>query len=108
MVRSSQITSEKSKEQESGGGEVGVESNLPGAGEDLLGGVPSNESNRTEEVTNFEISKTVRSTVREVGEIKRLSIAVVVDGRYKPIEKPATTYQYKPRLRSAGRADKLL
>ena len=89
VVRSSQITSEKSKEQESGGGEVGVESNLPGAGEDLLGGVPSNESNRTEEVTNFEISKTVRSTVREVGEIKRLSIAVVVDGRYKPIEKPA-------------------
>ncbi len=89
VVRSSQITSEKSKEQESGGGEVGVESNLPGAGEDLLGGVPSNESNRTEEVTNFEISKTVRSTVREVGEIKRLSIAVVVVGRYKPIEKPA-------------------
>lgn len=89
VVRSSQITSENSKEQEGGGGEVGVESNLPGAGEDLLGGVPSNESNRTEEVTNFEISKTVRSTVREVGEIKRLSIAVVVDGRYKPAEKPA-------------------
>jgi flagellar M-ring protein FliF len=90
VVRSSQITSENNKEQESSGsGEVGVESNLPGAGEDLLGGAPSNESNRTEEVTNFEISKTVRSTVREVGEIKRLSIAVVVDGRYKPAEKPA-------------------
>lgn len=89
VVRSSQITSENSKEQESSGGEVGVESNLPGAGENLLGGSPSNESNRTEEVTNFEISKTVRSTVREVGEIKRLSIAVVVDGRYKPAEKPA-------------------
>ncbi len=88
VVRSSQITSENSKEQEGGGGEVGVESNLPGAGEDLLGGIPSNESNRTEEVTNFEISKTIRSTVREVGEIKRLSIAVVVDGRYKPVEKP--------------------
>ena len=32
VVRSSQITSENSKEQEGGGGEVGVESNLPGAG----------------------------------------------------------------------------
>jgi flagellar M-ring protein FliF len=89
VVRSSQITSENSKEQEGGGDEVGVETNLPGAGEDLLGTGPSNESNRTEEVTNFEISKTVRSTVREVGEIKRLSVAVVVDGRYKPAEKPA-------------------
>lgn len=89
VVRSSQTTSESSTEQESGGEDVSVENNLPGASGDLLGGGPSNESNRTEEVTNYEIGKTIRSTVREVGEIKKLSVAVLVDGRYKPVEKPA-------------------
>lgn len=81
VVRSSQVTSESSTEHESGGEGVSVENNLPGT--ELLGAAaPANESNRTEEVTNFEISKTVRSTVREVGEIKKLSVAVLVDGRY--------------------------
>ncbi len=89
VVRSSQTTSESSTEQEGGSEDVSVENNLPGASSDLLGGGPSNESNRTEEVTNYEIGKTIRSTVREVGEIKKLSIAVLVDGRYKPVEAPA-------------------
>ena len=34
-------------------------------------------------VDNFEISRTVESVVRAAGEVKRLSIAVVVDGRYE-------------------------
>ncbi len=89
VVRSSQITSEISSEQEAGGSDVSVENNLPGASADLLGGGPSAESNRTEEVTNYEIGKTIRSTVREVGEINKLSVAVLVDGRYKPAEAPA-------------------
>ncbi|MBM84832.1 MAG: flagellar M-ring protein FliF, partial [Rhodospirillaceae bacterium] len=37
---------------------------------------------RTEETINFEISKTVRNRVKESGEIKRLSVAVLVDGVY--------------------------
>lgn len=89
VVRSSQTTSESSTESEGGSEDVSVENNLPGASSDLLGGAPMNESNRTEEVTNYEIGKTIRSTVREVGEIKKLSVAVLVDGRYKPVEKPA-------------------
>lgn len=89
VVRSSQTTSESSTEQGEGGEDVSVENNLPGASGDLLGGGPTNESNRTEEVTNYEIGKTIRSTVREVGEIKKLSVAVLVDGRYKPAEKAA-------------------
>ncbi len=89
VVRSSQTTSESSTEQEGGSEDVSVENNLPGASSDLLGGGVANESNRTEEVTNYEIGKTIRSTVREVGEIKKLSVAVLVDGRYKPAEKAA-------------------
>ena len=43
---------------------------------------PSLESNRLEETTNYEISRTTRSMVRESGEVKRLSVAVLVDGKY--------------------------
>lgn len=89
VVRSAQTTTESSTEQGEGGADVSVENNLPGASGDLLGGAPMNESNRTEEVTNYEIGKTMRNTVREVGEIKKLSVAVLVDGRYKPAEKAA-------------------
>ena len=42
----------------------------------------STRSTRTEETVNFEISKTVRSHVRESGSVRRLSIAVLVDGIY--------------------------
>ncbi|MGQ9603171.1 MAG: flagellar basal-body MS-ring/collar protein FliF [bacterium] len=37
-------------------------------------------------VTNYEISKTVESIASEVGNIKRLSVAVMVDGRYERVE----------------------
>lgn len=84
VVRSSQTTAESSTEREPPDQDVTVENNLPAIGGDLLadGMQPSLESNRTEETTNFEISRTVRSTVREVGEINRLNVAVLVDGRY--------------------------
>jgi flagellar M-ring protein FliF len=38
------------------------------------------QTNRTEESTNFEISKTMKRRVRAAGAIKRLSVAVLVDG----------------------------
>ena len=39
---------------------------------------------RTEETINYEISKTVKSHVRESGQVRRLSVAVLVDGLYAP------------------------
>lgn len=63
---------------------VSVENNLPGlpaAGG--AGAVVGSKNNRTEEVTNFEISKTVESIIRESGEVQKLSIAVLVDGSYE-------------------------
>ncbi len=83
VPRSTQTIEESNTERDGGAENVSVENNLPGVGADLLGGdQPSAESSRLEEVTNFEVSKTVRNTVREVGEIKRLSVAVLVDGIY--------------------------
>ncbi|MEM9122507.1 MAG: flagellar basal-body MS-ring/collar protein FliF [Pseudomonadota bacterium] len=43
----------------------------------------SNES-ETKESVSFEISKTVRTEVSEAGGVKRLSVAVVIDGVYAP------------------------
>ena len=84
VARSTQTVEEAAQEQEAGEENVTMENNLPGVGDNALGaGGPTSNSNRTEETTNYEISKTVRNIVREGGEIKRLSVAVLVDGTYK-------------------------
>ncbi len=83
VVRSTQVTEESNTERESLPEDVSVSNNLPGVGGDLLADqAPSAEGNRLEEVTNFEISKTIRNTVREGGDIEKLSVSVLVDGRY--------------------------
>jgi len=94
VARSTQTTEENSQEKdESKNDNVTVENNLPGVGADNLGDAgPSSKSNRTEEVTNYEIGKTVRNTVREGGDIKRLSVAVLVDGTYTTDKDGKKTY----------------
>lgn len=95
VLRSSQVTEENALERDAAPNDVSVENNLPGIGNDLLldGDQPSLESNRIEEVTNFEISRTVRSTVREVGEIQKLAVAVLVDGRYTTNDEGERIYE---------------
>lgn len=83
VARSTQTTEENSTERDAPVEDVSVANNLPGIGGDLLSSTePTAEDNRIEELTNFEISKTIRSTVREVGEVQKLSVAVLIDGRY--------------------------
>jgi flagellar M-ring protein FliF len=97
VVRSTQTSSENSLERDAIPEDVSVQNNLPGVGGDLLSNnKPSAENNRTEELTNFEISKTVRSTVREVGETRRLSVAVLVDGLYTTDAEGNRTYAERP------------
>ncbi|MDW8315475.1 MAG: flagellar basal-body MS-ring/collar protein FliF [Rhodovarius sp.] len=57
---------------------VSVANNLPGA-EAAANGAGTQES-RQEETTNFEIGRTMRATLREHPVIRRVSIAVLVDG----------------------------
>jgi len=97
VVRSTQTTEEQSLEREPVSDDVSVQNNLPGVGGDLLAeNQPSAEANRLEEVTNYEISRTVRNTVREAGEVQRMSVSVLVDGRYST--NPETGEQiYEPR-----------
>lgn len=84
VVRSQQQTNEENKSTSSSSGDASIAANLPG-GAPATGGEASGGSNnnRTELTTNYEINKTVRSQIRESGQIRRLSVAVVVDGTYK-------------------------
>lgn len=97
VVRSAQTVEESSQETDPAAENVSVDNNLPGAGADLLadGASPTAQSNRVEETTNYEISKTTRNIVREVGDVKRISVAVLVDGTYTTDDKGVKTY--KPR-----------
>lgn len=94
VVRSTQTTSENATERTPPGGEVSASGNIPGNVSDaLVQSAPNNQSNKTEETTNYEIGKTVRSMVREVGEVKRLSVAVLINGVTKTAEDGTKTYE---------------
>lgn len=104
IARSTQTIEENNVERDANEQNVSVENNLPAVGNDLFfDSKPSLESNRLEETTNFEISKTVRSVVRETGEVRRLSVAVLVDGTYTTDENGQQ--QYTPR--SEAELDKI-
>ncbi len=91
VVRSQQTNSEEQRNSESNtAGAASVQSNLPTGIEqgNAAGGGSNNANNRSEETLNYEINKTIRNQVREGGQVKKLSVAVLVDGRYE-VEKDA-------------------
>jgi flagellar M-ring protein FliF len=91
VVRSTQTVTETNESAEAAA-QVTVQNNLPDAGQDSGGPRTTNRGNRSEETTNFEISKTIRQHTRESGVIRRLSVAVLVDGTVAGADK-----QYQPR-----------
>lgn len=81
VVRSTNTTEQSSASQENqNSGAISVATNLPdGVGNE--GGPNSNtRETRTEETTNFDISKKIVSHEREAGVLRRLTVAVLVDG----------------------------
>ena len=81
VVRSQQSTNGTSKNTEAAPN-VSVANNLPNA-EPAASNAGSQEQ-KTEETTNYEIGKTVRTVVREQPQIRRLTLAVMVDGVVSP------------------------
>lgn len=63
------------------------------------------KSKRENETTNFEITSTRRQSVRAIGGLKRLSVAVVVDGPYKETKGPdgKLTRTFTPRSKEEMR-----
>ena len=82
VVRSTQSIEEKAQSKESEGRPpVSVATNLPDP--NLSPGAQTGASqseSRTEETVNFEVSKKVINHIQDIGNVKRLSVAVLVDG----------------------------
>ncbi len=83
VIRSSVTVTENNVQNESDPTDVTVGNQLPDAAANTGGAarMTTNE-NRSEETVNYDISKTTRNQVREAGTLKRLSVAVLVDGNY--------------------------
>ncbi|VAW21297.1 Flagellar M-ring protein FliF [hydrothermal vent metagenome] len=76
------------------GGAVSIGNELPGATPvNGAGTGASDQSTTTEETVNFEISKSTQTQIFEAGAIKRLSVAVLLDGIYIDDGNGASTYQ---------------
>ena len=96
VVRSTQTVEQNANDsQNNASGAVSVANALPGAQQQNSGGENGTKSNstRTEDTTNYEISKTVTTSNMNGGDVKRLSVAVVVDGE----SAGANNQSYKPR-----------
>lgn len=57
--------------------------NIPGGQAPTVTPIGSRDTQNTE-TTNYEISNTTTTTVKEAGEVKKLAVAVAVDGKYTP------------------------
>jgi flagellar M-ring protein FliF len=96
VVRSTQTREEQSTSNEGRDGQVTVGNELPGANQTGPGQNASRESSRkSEETINYEIARTQRTEVVEGGRIKRVSVAVLVDGIYA--RDPQGNVNYQPR-----------
>jgi flagellar M-ring protein FliF len=96
VVRSEMTTDENSKQNEpDASGQASVAANIPGAN-GSGNSANSSASGHQESTTNYEISKTTRTEVQEPGQVKRLSVAVAVDG-FSALGKDGKPGPYTPR-----------
>jgi flagellar M-ring protein FliF len=77
VVRSTQTVNSNSKSTDRTG-PVSLQNNLPNA--DAGAAATGNQEGRQEETTNYEIGKTVRTVSHDQPQIRRISLAVMVDG----------------------------
>jgi flagellar M-ring protein FliF len=96
VTRSEVNSDENNQTQDQENNSVSVQNNLPDAGANNPGARSLSKESRTQTTTNYEISKTTRNQVKEMGEIKRISAAVMVDGTYGPAAQGQTKLTYKP------------
>lgn len=79
-VAISQETESRSGTATEPGGEVTVASNLP-EGDAAAGGSGKSENTENRERVNYEVSETQREILRTPGAVKKLSVAVLLDGQ---------------------------
>ena len=98
VIRSTQ-TVEQNASDSNGNGQAAVSvsnalHNAATNGATAPGDTSNSSSGRTEETTNYEISKKVTTSTQDGGEVKHISVAVVVDGT---VTGSGSNAPYKPR-----------
>jgi len=93
VLRSSQTREETSDSAEAKQGQVTVANALPNAPPPEAPAGTRDQSKKTEEVVNYEISRSTRTEVAEGGRLSRVSVAVLVDGNYTKNAQGETVYQ---------------
>jgi len=90
-------------------GVPGVQSNVPNVAgrntaataartESAASGTRGTESEREESQVTYEVSKTVKKIVEPFGDIKRMSVAIVLDGKYEKVKgQNGEELKYSPR-----------
>ena len=92
VLRSSQ-TREESSATADNTGQVTVNNELPGNQNKDNATPARDQSKKTEETNNYEISRTTKTEVTEAGRVNRISVAVLVDGSYSKNDKGEMVYQ---------------
>jgi flagellar M-ring protein FliF len=97
VVRSSQTREEQSSNGDTkDSGAVSVGNELPGTNRPPETRSATDQNRKTEEIVNYEISRTTKTEVIEAGRINRISAAVLVDGNYTKNDKGEMTYAPRP------------
>ncbi len=98
VVRSETTTDENSKEgSTSGNGQASAAANIPNSNGPNGQSDSSNASGKQESTTNYEISETTTTQVTEPGQVKKIAVAVAVDGVTAPAGKNGKPGAYSPR-----------
>ncbi len=96
VVRSTQ-TREESAGGADGQGQVSIGNDLPGQQPGQQPPAARDQSKKSEEIVNYEISRTTKTEVIEGARLNRVSVAVLVDGTYTRNGNAEPAYQERPK-----------
>ena len=108
VVRSEQRTSESAKNSSTRpSGVVGTTANIGSASTGTGGTASSSETAKEQESIQYEVGRIVERRTLVAGDVKRLSVAVLVDPPYKVVQGPSGTEQKVPVARDKTELEKI-
>lgn len=96
VERSTVTTEENQQTSDSDTAPVSVQQNLPDVGANSAGAKSQSKQSRVQTTENYEISKVVKNQIKEMGNVKRITAAVLVDGHYLPPADGQKKMTYQP------------
>ena len=95
VIRSKKTSEEKEKDGNDSGN-ISVANNIPNSNQQITN--PSQMAkikSKVDDITNYEISKTVTNKIVEEGGVEKLSVGILIDGYYETDEKTKKQVYYK-------------